>query len=93
MEASKPDYYGRHDTRPRSAEAQSFLKDASRRVEKYCITAVSSRPSRRACRIRTTPSVDGSFTVTYIIPIGAFDVESQVRPYGLTQPPVGLAVE
>ena len=79
MEAPKTDYYDCHDTRPRPAEAQSLLKDASRRVEKYCITAVSSCPSRRACRIRTTPSVDGSFIVTHIIPIGAFDLESKVR--------------
>ena len=79
MEASKSDYYDRHDTRPRPTEAQSLLKDASRCVEKYCITAVSSCPTRGACRIRTTPSFDGSSIVTHIIPIGAFDVESKDR--------------
>ena len=86
MEASKSDYYDRHDTRPRPTEAQSRLKDASRRMEKYRITAVPSCPTCGACRTHAAPSV------THIIPIGTFDVESKDRREVHTHPPVGFVV-
>ena len=80
MEASNTDYYDCHYSCSRSPEAQILLKDASRRVEEYCITAIPSCSFRRVCRSRRTSSFDGPpGIVSRIIPIGAFGLESKVR--------------